>query len=162
MCHHRRWSGVNFINILHAKFLFEHLFCSFSLVTRKLKKVPKRLLHIKLSGKMLMKLLTECSVREEGMGTSQISAKVSYLLPSLKFKPSLLFFYYHFSRLDFRYLFLNGLSIYDVMMTYSKFGFDANKLGYTPTRVTSFVGLWLVSFVIVLGDYRHMGRITDL
>jgi len=38
------------------------------------------------------------------------------------------------------------------MMTYSKFGFDLNKLGYTPTRVTSFVGPWLVSFVIVLGE----------
>jgi len=40
---------------------------------------------------MLMKLTTECSVREEGMGTSQISAKVSYLLQSFKLKLSLFF-----------------------------------------------------------------------
>jgi len=47
--------GVNFINILHANFLYESLFGSFSLVTCKKKKPPKRRLYKKFACKMLVK-----------------------------------------------------------------------------------------------------------
>jgi len=47
--------GVNFIKILRANFLYECLFGSFSLVTSKLKRLPKRLSYEKFARKILMK-----------------------------------------------------------------------------------------------------------
>jgi len=56
---HNRAPGVNFINILHANFSYKHLFGSFSLVTCKWKKLPKRRWYAKFARKMLMKLTIE-------------------------------------------------------------------------------------------------------
>jgi hypothetical protein len=54
--------GVNFINLLHAHFPYECLFGSFSLVTCKLKKLPKRLSYVKFVQKTLVKLTIGCSL----------------------------------------------------------------------------------------------------
>ncbi len=52
----KKKEGVNFINILHAIFLYKSFFTSFSLVTCRWKKLPKRLLKKKFACKTLMKL----------------------------------------------------------------------------------------------------------
>ncbi len=48
--------AVNFINVLCANFSYEYLFGSFSLVSCKQKKLPKRLSQVKFARKMLVKL----------------------------------------------------------------------------------------------------------
>ncbi len=54
--------GSNFINILRANFSYKRLFGSFSLVTYKQKKLPKRLSYKEFAPKPLMKLTTELTI----------------------------------------------------------------------------------------------------